>query len=158
MVVLNEVWELFSKYPMEPYLFPHHAALSRSFPVKFYLQISTLGIQFIIIYYSEPVTLGGLAGIVDFSEADIATVCREILDGLVYIHSKLGISHGSVDRSNVLLNRKGKIGLGRQDLALDVYERLTIYSKHWRQYAKQQHIEKLEVRCSSRRFHCNLPR
>ena len=75
-------------------------------------------------YVHLAIPLGGLAGIVDFSEADIATVCREILGGLIYIHSKLGISHGSVDCSNVLLNARGEIQLGRQDLALDYSKRL----------------------------------
>jgi len=54
------------------------------------------------------------------SEAVIATVCREILNGLVYICFKLGISHSSVDHSNILLNRKGKVQLDRQDLSLDL--------------------------------------
>lgn len=77
-------------------------------------------------YVHLAIPLGGLTGIVDFSKADIATVCREILDGLILFTSKLGISHGSVDCSNVLLNEKGEIQLGRQDLALDFSKRLTI--------------------------------
>lgn len=90
----------------------------------FYTESSSICLVYEYVHLAIP--LGGLAGIVDFSEADIATVCKEILDGLVYIHSKLGISHGSVDCSNVLLNREGKVQLGRQDLALDFYEGLTI--------------------------------
>lgn len=34
-------------------------------------------------YVHLAIPLGGLTGIVDFSKADIATVCREILDGLI---------------------------------------------------------------------------
>lgn len=77
-------------------------------------------------YVHLAIPLGGLTGIVDFNEADIATVCREILDGLILFTSKLSISHSSVDCSNVLLNKKGEIQLGRQDLALDFSKRLTI--------------------------------
>ena len=88
----------------------------------FYTESSFICLVYEYVHLAIP--LGGLAGIVDFSEADIATVCREILGGLIYIHSKLGISHGSVDCSNVLLNARGEIQLGRQDLALDYSKRL----------------------------------
>ncbi|OJJ83542.1 uncharacterized protein ASPGLDRAFT_48091 [Aspergillus glaucus CBS 516.65] len=107
---------------------------------EFYTESSSICLVYEYMHLAIP--LGGLAGVVDFSEADIATICREILDGLVYIHSKLGISHGSVDCSNVLLNRKGEIQLANIGL--------------WRQYVKQQHTEQLEGRCSSCWFHCDL--
>lgn len=78
---------------------------------EFYEESSSVYLVYEYVHLAIP--LGSLAGIVNFSEADIATVCREILNGLVYIHSKLGISHGSVDCSNILLNREGRIQLGR---------------------------------------------
>ncbi|OJJ85999.1 uncharacterized protein ASPGLDRAFT_44995 [Aspergillus glaucus CBS 516.65] len=87
----------------------------------FYTESSSICLVYEYVHLAIP--LGCLAGIVDFSEADIATVCREILDGLIYIHS-----------SSAYYTAR----------------------KHWRQYAKQQHAEQLEVRCSSRWFHCYL--
>lgn len=66
-------------------------------------------------YVPLAIPLGCLAGLVHFSEADIATVCREALSALVYIHSELRISHGSVNCSNVLLDMSGTIKLGRSN-------------------------------------------
>lgn len=51
----------------------------------FYTESNSICLVYEYMHLAIP--LGCLAGIVDFSEADIATVCREILDGLNYIHS-----------------------------------------------------------------------
>lgn len=49
-----------------------------------------------------------------FSEGDIATVCREVLNGLHYIHSELKIIHGSLNCINVLLTMTAEIKIGEQ--------------------------------------------
>ena len=69
-------------------------------------------------YEHLPVSLGCVAEIVDFSEADIATVCREVLDGLHYIHMELRISYGAVDCSNIFLTWNGEVKLGTQDFSI----------------------------------------
>jgi hypothetical protein len=49
---------------------------------------------------------------VQFSEADIATVCRSILKGLDYIHEVLQVSHGNMDLKHILLSENGRIKIG----------------------------------------------
>ncbi|OJZ80140.1 hypothetical protein ASPFODRAFT_708659 [Aspergillus luchuensis CBS 106.47] len=51
---------------------------------------------------------------VQFSESDAATICKEVLLGLDYIHSELEIIHGDIDYTNILLNIDGesKIDIG----------------------------------------------
>lgn len=49
-----------------------------------------------------------------FSEGDIATVCREVLNGLHYIHSELKIIHGSLNCINVLLTMAAEVKIGEQ--------------------------------------------
>ncbi|KAF4182506.1 hypothetical protein CNMCM8694_006750 [Aspergillus lentulus] len=49
---------------------------------------------------------------VQFSEADIATVCRSILKGLDYIHEVLQVSHGNLDLKHILLSENGCIKIG----------------------------------------------
>lgn len=49
---------------------------------------------------------------VQFSEADIATVCRSILKGLDYIHEVLQVSHGNMDLKHILLSENGSIKIG----------------------------------------------
>ncbi|KAL1995884.1 hypothetical protein VTN49DRAFT_750 [Thermomyces lanuginosus] len=46
---------------------------------------------------------------VRFSEVDIATICHGVLEGLLYIHSVLGIIHGSLKCENVLLTMTGQV-------------------------------------------------
>lgn len=50
---------------------------------------------------------------VQFSESDAATVCKEVLLGLDYIHSELEIIHGDIDYTNILLNIDGEIKIGK---------------------------------------------
>jgi hypothetical protein len=66
-------------------------------------------------YEHIPITLGCVAGFTRFNEPDIATICREVLEGLKFIHAELKISHGSIKCSNILLTYSGdlKIGLYR---------------------------------------------
>ncbi|OKL55301.1 hypothetical protein UA08_09460 [Talaromyces atroroseus] len=45
---------------------------------------------------------------VQFTEVDIAIVCRQVLTGLQYIHEKLKISHGSIKLSDLLLANIGQ--------------------------------------------------
>ncbi|PYH98938.1 hypothetical protein BO71DRAFT_315093 [Aspergillus ellipticus CBS 707.79] len=77
--------------------------------LDFYTESNSIFLAYEYIHLA--ISLDCLAGIVDMSEADIATVCRKILNSLVYIHSELRISHGSIDCSNILLNEKGEVKL-----------------------------------------------
>ncbi|KAJ5639157.1 uncharacterized protein N7484_007019 [Penicillium longicatenatum] len=67
-----------------------------------------------IVYEYEhlAISLGCAAGTVQFNEADIATICKELLRGLRYIHSDLKISYGLLDCSNILLTYDGGLKLG----------------------------------------------
>lgn len=49
---------------------------------------------------------------VQFTEADIAIVCRQVLTGLRYIHEKLKISHGSIKLSDLVLSQSGQVKIG----------------------------------------------
>jgi serine/threonine protein kinase len=49
---------------------------------------------------------------VQFTEADIAIVCRQVLTGLQYIHEKLKISHGSIKLSDLVLSQSGQVKIG----------------------------------------------
>jgi serine/threonine protein kinase len=86
--------------------------------LDFYTESNSIFLAYEYIHLA--ISLDCLAGIVDMSEADIATVCREILNGLVYIHSELRISHGSIDCSNILLNEKGEVKLGKDSFLLEI--------------------------------------
>ncbi|KAH3060269.1 hypothetical protein KXW16_001610 [Aspergillus fumigatus] len=65
-------------------------------------------------YEHSAVALARVSNIpnVVFSEGDIATVCREVLNGLHYIHSELKIIHGSLNCINVLLTMTAEIKIG----------------------------------------------
>lgn len=49
---------------------------------------------------------------VQFTEVDIAIVCRQVLAGLWYIHEKLKISHGSIKLSDLVLSQSGQVKIG----------------------------------------------
>ncbi|PIG82015.1 hypothetical protein AARAC_010519 [Aspergillus arachidicola] len=66
-------------------------------------------IHLVYEYEHIPISLGCLAGSVQFSEVAIATVSREVLEGLQYIHSELRMSHGAINPSNILLTWKGEV-------------------------------------------------
>ncbi|KAB8069698.1 hypothetical protein BDV29DRAFT_194677 [Aspergillus leporis] len=77
------------------------------------------GLMYLVYEYEHlAISLGCVVGRVDFSEADVATVCREILSAIDYVHSELRISHGEVDCSNILLTWKGEIKLGKLDFLI----------------------------------------
>jgi serine/threonine protein kinase len=63
-------------------------------------------------YEHMAISLGCIAGIVEFNEADIATLCKEILKGLDYIHSELKTSYGQLHFSNIVLTWKGEVKIG----------------------------------------------
>ncbi|KAL2801763.1 kinase-like domain-containing protein [Aspergillus granulosus] len=63
-------------------------------------------------YEHIPITLGCVAGFTRFNEPDIATICREVLEGLKFIHAELKISHGSIKCSNILLTYSGDLKIG----------------------------------------------
>ncbi|KAL1991412.1 hypothetical protein VTN49DRAFT_5404 [Thermomyces lanuginosus] len=52
------------------------------------------------------------------SEVDIATICHSVLNGLLYIHSVLGIIHGSLNCENVLLTMTGEVKIANIGRAL----------------------------------------
>jgi serine/threonine protein kinase len=49
---------------------------------------------------------------VEFSDADIATASRDILNALQFIHSELKIAHGDVRDGNIMLTLSGGVKLG----------------------------------------------
>lgn len=65
-------------------------------------------------YEHFAVSLGCVVGTVEFSEADIATICKELLQGLAYLHFDLKITHRSLDCSNILLTSTGEIKIGKR--------------------------------------------
>lgn len=44
-----------------------------------------------------------------FSEFHIAAICKEVLQGIQYIHDALHIVHGDLDVHNVMVDRAGRI-------------------------------------------------
>lgn len=86
-------------------------------------------------YEQLAVSLGCAAGAVQFSEADIATICKELLEGLVYLHDVLGVAHGSLDCSNIILTSGGEIKIGKiiaGSIICDLIKLIRV-SKYWRQ-------------------------
>lgn len=70
---------------------------------------------------------------VQFSEADIATVCRSILKGLDYIHEVLQVSHGNLDLKHILLSENGSIKIGvSATLLLSLSFAHATGSQHWK--------------------------
>ncbi|KAJ5302309.1 hypothetical protein N7508_007172 [Penicillium antarcticum] len=72
---------------------------------------SEVTVHLIYEYEHLAVSLGCVAGTVQFTEADIATTCKEILEGLKFIHSALRTSYGLLDFSNILLTWQGEVKL-----------------------------------------------
>ena len=67
--------------------------------------------QLIYEYEHLAISLGCVAGAVSFSEADIATICKEVLEGLKYVHTVLSITYGLLDFSNILITWQGEVKL-----------------------------------------------
>jgi p21-activated kinase 1 len=63
-------------------------------------------------------TVASVSGCSEFKETDIATVCREALQGLEYIHSELRVAHGSVNDKNIILTLSGDVKIGAETLNL----------------------------------------
>lgn len=86
-----------------------------------------------LIYEYEhlAISLGCVAGTVSFSEADIATICKEVLEGLKYVHTILNITYGLLDFSNILLTWQGEVKLG-MSFTRTIQTRLISCSKYWR--------------------------
>jgi serine/threonine protein kinase len=72
------------------------------------------GERFHLVYEYEhlAISLGCAATNVRFSDADIATICKEVLQGLEYVHSELKTSYCSLDCSNILLTWQGQVKIG----------------------------------------------
>lgn len=96
-------------------------------------------ISMVYDYEVGAMTLASVASCpsVKFSDADIATVSRDILLALQFIHSELKIAHGDVRDGNILLTLSGGIKLGRYDLNQLFDYHLTFASKHRGQHAER---------------------
>ena len=55
------------------------------------------------------ISLSFVAGTIQVGEADIATMCKEVLEGLNYIHAVLKTAYGLLNFSNILLTWQGDI-------------------------------------------------
>ncbi|KAJ6141190.1 hypothetical protein N7470_010086, partial [Penicillium chermesinum] len=79
-------------------------------------------IHIVYDYQHLAISLACVAGSVDFSEPDMATICKEILRGLLYLHTALKISHGSINCGNVILTHLGEIKIANiGDSLLDTH-------------------------------------
>jgi hypothetical protein len=64
-----------------------------------------------LVYNYLPVTLKEVAqGYLTTSQ--IATVCNAIVNGLDYLHQELGIIHGDLHMTNVVISREGHVKIG----------------------------------------------
>ncbi|KAI9773398.1 MAG: hypothetical protein M1840_007613 [Geoglossum simile] len=57
----------------------------------------------------------------DLGELEIATICKEILRGIKYIHKELDMVHGKIDSDHILLSLEGAIkiaGIGERMICL----------------------------------------
>ena len=72
------------------------------------------GGKFYIVYeyHHLAISLSYIATNVRFSEADIATIYKEILRGVIFIHYELKTSCPLLDCSNILLISKGEVKIG----------------------------------------------
>ncbi|KAJ5454930.1 hypothetical protein N7530_012699 [Penicillium desertorum] len=72
------------------------------------------GGKFYIVYeyHHLAISLSCVVTNVGFSEADIATICNEILRGVIFIHYELKTSCRLLDCSNILLVSKGETKIG----------------------------------------------
>ncbi|THC88224.1 hypothetical protein EYZ11_012328 [Aspergillus tanneri] len=50
-----------------------------------------------------------LSPVFQLGEVEVATICREVLKGLRYIHKTIGISHGSLSESNIHIMEDGDV-------------------------------------------------
>lgn len=71
------------------------------------------GSVFLVYEYQHlAVSLGCAIAKIQFSEPDIATICKEILEGLQFIHYELKITHGSINIASILLTWTGQLQIG----------------------------------------------
>lgn len=71
------------------------------------------GSVFLVYEYQHlALSLGCAIAKIRFSEADIATICKEILEGLQFIHYELKITHGSINIASILLTWTGQLKIG----------------------------------------------
>ncbi|EDN11150.1 predicted protein [Histoplasma mississippiense (nom. inval.)] len=65
-----------------------------------------------LIYERVDLSLNHLHSCVSLKEAHIAAICKEVLQGLSYIHRELHIGHGEIRSSNVFVTLSGVIKIG----------------------------------------------
>ncbi|GBF59744.1 serine/threonine-protein kinase [Trichophyton mentagrophytes] len=74
------------------------------------------GVVFLIYEYIDysHVSLGDLGNSLGhpLNEVELAAICKQALDGLSYIHKKLGIVHGDINDENILFAQSGMLKIG----------------------------------------------
>jgi p21-activated kinase 1 len=65
-----------------------------------------------LVYEKMDVTLDQLLSTVKLKEPQIAFLCKEILQGLAYIHEELHVHHGDVKPPNIFLTLNGQVKIG----------------------------------------------
>ncbi|KAF7177422.1 hypothetical protein CNMCM7691_005627 [Aspergillus felis] len=53
-----------------------------------------------------------LSPVFQLGEVEVATICREVLKGLQYMHKLLGITHGNLSLSNIHIMEDGSVKIG----------------------------------------------
>ncbi|KAL2802968.1 kinase-like domain-containing protein [Aspergillus granulosus] len=63
------------------------------------------------IYDDWGIPLDRICSIFYLGEIEVATICNNVLQALVYLHEALGISHGAIQPSNILIMPDGGVKL-----------------------------------------------
>jgi p21-activated kinase 1 len=66
-----------------------------------------------LVYEKMDVNLDQLLSTVKLKEPQIAFLCKEILQGLAYIHEELHVQHGDVKPPNIFLTLNGQVKIGK---------------------------------------------
>jgi serine/threonine protein kinase len=64
-------------------------------------------------YEHLAISLGCIVGAMKFNKADIVTICKELLEGLVYLYEILEVVYGFLDCSNIILTSGGEVKIGK---------------------------------------------
>ncbi|CRG92690.1 hypothetical protein PISL3812_09755 [Talaromyces islandicus] len=74
--------------------------------------VSVIENRLCLSYEQTGLTLKQFQEFTQFDRNAVATICREIIHGLLYIHDELKISHGELNCSNVHINEDGEVQIG----------------------------------------------
>ena len=79
--------------------------------------VSTLGAVYMVFEYMDHDLTGVLSqSQFTFSDANLKSLCHQMLAGLAYLHHK-GVIHRDIKGSNILINRRGELKLADFGLA-----------------------------------------